>query len=251
MSICKISGKLTDWRRLPLNWPTGIFQVAEKMEKRTCALCPKDLNYTVVYSMQSTKYFTQSENVAAHEILWPSSALVECEDHDPVCDGRNFDVESVKINPEGKKVEKQFHGKRRATVGCGLKSCAKNHHFFCAKIGDAFPVNGAQGTYKLFSQHDSKPSTITQSTNHSRVKRKRGRKKHRSTSIPIDREQIRKTNEESRSHTDAFSKVPFLKKYKEAGLLNDLFEEILENLDVIQEKLMERRYEPSPMQCLV
>jgi hypothetical protein len=33
-------------------------------------------------------------------------------------------------------------------------------------------------------------------------------------------------------------KVPFLKKCKEAGLLNDLFEEILDKLHVIQERLM-------------
>lgn len=39
---------------------TGVFQVAEKMEKRTCALCPKDLECSVLY-------FARSENIAAHE----------------------------------------------------------------------------------------------------------------------------------------------------------------------------------------
>lgn len=37
---------------------------------------------------------------------------------------------------------------------------------------------------------------------------------------------------------DAIVKVPFLKKCKEAGLLNELFEGILEKLDSIQEKLL-------------
>lgn len=70
--------------------PTGVFQVAEKMEKRTCALCPKDIEYSVLY-------FAKSENIAAHEnCLLYSSALVESEDHDPHNQDRNFDVESVK-----------------------------------------------------------------------------------------------------------------------------------------------------------
>lgn len=37
---------------------------------------------------------------------------------------------------------------------------------------------------------------------------------------------------------DATAKVPFIKKCKEAGLLNELFEGILEKLDSIQEKLL-------------
>ncbi|XP_069856280.1 PHD finger protein 11 isoform X1 [Dipodomys merriami] len=224
---------------LPL--PTGVFQVAEKMEKRTCALCPKDLDYSVVY-------FAQSENIAAHEnCLLYSSALVECEDHDPVNDDRNFDVESVKKEIQrGRKLKCTLCGKRGATVGCDLKSCNKNYHFFCAKMDDAFPqANGAQGTYKLFChQHAPKPSTITPSANHSRVKRKRGRKKRLSTGIHVLPPETmnrfeRQMKEDSSSHTDTLSKVPFLKKCKEAGLLNDLFEEMLDKLHVIQEKLMD------------
>lgn len=38
----------------------GVFQVTEKMEKRNCALCPKDLECSVMY-------FARSENIAAHE----------------------------------------------------------------------------------------------------------------------------------------------------------------------------------------
>lgn len=36
---------------------------------------------------------------------------------------------------------------------------------------------------------------------------------------------------------DAIVKVPFLKKCKEAGLLNALFEEIVDKLHLIQERL--------------
>lgn len=38
---------------------------------------------------------------------------------------------------------------------------------------------------------------------------------------------------------DALVKVAFLKKCKEAGLLNDLFQEILDKLHLIQERLMD------------
>lgn len=38
---------------------------------------------------------------------------------------------------------------------------------------------------------------------------------------------------------DTIVKVAFLKKCKEAGLLNDLFEEILDKLHLIQERLMD------------
>lgn len=37
---------------------------------------------------------------------------------------------------------------------------------------------------------------------------------------------------------DAAVKIDFLKKCKEAGLLNDLFEELLDKLHLIQERLM-------------
>ncbi|KAK7808786.1 hypothetical protein U0070_010830 [Myodes glareolus] len=48
----------------------------------------------------------------------------------------------------------------------------------------------------------------------------------------------RRMTEEALDHKDSSVKVPFLKKCKEAGLLNELFEGILEKLDSIQEKLL-------------
>lgn len=44
---------------------------------------------------------------------------------------------------------------------------------------------------------------------------------------------------------DAIMKVAFLKKCKEAGLINDLFEEILQKLNLIQERLMEENISES------
>uniref|UniRef100_K9J0A1 Putative transcription factor tcf20 n=1 Tax=Desmodus rotundus TaxID=9430 RepID=K9J0A1_DESRO len=245
-------------------YPTGVFQVAEKMEKRTCALCPKDLECSVLY-------FARSENIAAHEnCLLYSSALVECEDHDPCNYDRSFDVEAVKKEIcRGRRLKCTFCGKRGATVGCDEKACAKNYHFFCAKNDHAVLHTGSEGIYKVFCQQHA-PSRETQSgllsvkplsgvfhphcnqkmtprqAHFSRVKRKRGKKKGLLTSIPVQlpepmilSQSTKQIKEEDGRNIDAVVKAAFLKKCKDAGLLNDLFEEILDKLHSIQERLMD------------
>ncbi|XP_015998603.2 PHD finger protein 11 isoform X4 [Rousettus aegyptiacus] len=251
-----------EWTEAPDEFPqpTGVFQVAEKLEKRTCALCPKDLECSVLY-------FARSENIAAHEnCLLYSSALVECEDHDPCNHDRNFDVEAVKkeIN-RGRRLKCTFCRKRGATVGCDEKSCSKNYHFFCAKNDRAVLQSGSEGIYKVFcQQHDPSrgtqyvkrlsdvfhphynQKTASKQAHFSRVKRKRRGMKSLSTGIPIQLSKpitlnrpIKQMPEEDGRHTDTIVKVAFLKKCKEAGLLNDLFEEILDKLHLIQERLMD------------
>nr|XP_019792161.1 histone-lysine N-methyltransferase SETDB2 isoform X4 [Tursiops truncatus] len=290
----------------------GVFQVAERLQKRICALCPKDLECSVLY-------FAQSENIAAHEnCLLYSSALVECEDHDPFNHDRNFDVESVKKEVKrGRKLKCTFCGKAGATVGCDLKSCLKNYHFFCAKSDHAvLQADGSKGTYRVLCQQHAdlqndllsvKPLSGVLHSHSSQltrpkhgVKSKRGRKKYLSTGNPVQDPNVeqytktaaavknatqcshviydrkrRATTQTSRDrfvkrvkrtesskepepvpspsgppermeldrkekdgrHTDAIVKVPFLKKCKEAGLLNALFEEIVDKLHLIHERL--------------
>ncbi|XP_055282098.1 PHD finger protein 11 isoform X2 [Moschus berezovskii] len=275
----------------------GVFQVAERLQKRICALCPKDLECSVLY-------FAQSENIAAHEnCLLYSSALVECEDHDPPNNDRNFDVESVKKEiKRGRKLKCTFCGKKGATVGCDLKSCFKNYHFFCAKNDHAvLQADGHTGSYKVFCQQHADPQNDLPSVKplsgvfHSHysektkprhayfsgVKRKRGRPKRLSTGnqdpniqrptkaaaavqnavqccpvtcdekkrapiqTTLDRffkrppERMALKKEKDGKHTDAIVKAAFLKKCKEAGLLDVLFEEILDKLHLIQERLMD------------
>ncbi|GAB1298961.1 PHD finger protein 11C [Apodemus speciosus] len=70
-------------------FPIGVCHLKEKMERRTCALCPEGHEWSQIY-------FAPSANIAAHEnCLLYSSGLVECEAHDPPNTARNFDVKSV------------------------------------------------------------------------------------------------------------------------------------------------------------
>ncbi|XP_054557258.1 histone-lysine N-methyltransferase SETDB2 isoform X4 [Talpa occidentalis] len=237
---CGASRPPVEGLRVSLPTPTGLFQVAEKMERRTCALCPKDLEYSVLY-------FAQSGNIAAHEnCLLYSSALVECEDHESHNGDRSFDVESVKKEIyRGRKLTCRFCRQKGATVGCEVKSCSKSYHFFCAKSDHAvLQTDGSRGIYKVFCQQHA-PKGGFQNDNFSGVKRKK-MKKCLSTDICVQTpaemtvnrflKQLRKMDG---THTDAVMKVSFLKKCKEAGLLNDLFEAILDKLHSIHERLMD------------
>ncbi|XP_059129528.1 histone-lysine N-methyltransferase SETDB2 isoform X2 [Peromyscus eremicus] len=220
--------------------PSGVCQVTEKMEKRTCALCPKGHDWSVIY-------FAPSENIAAHEnCLLYSSALVECEAHDNLNKSRNFAVKSVKKEIwRGRRLRCTFCTKGGATVGCDLPSCSKNYHFFCAKEDNAvLQVDGVEGTYKLFCrQHAPELPGTSQSAESPSLQKGKGKKKCLPSGSPEQPPKKlgrfkRRMREEPRSHRDATAKVPFLKKCKEAGLLNELFEGILEKLDSIQGKLL-------------
>ncbi|XP_016060945.1 PREDICTED: histone-lysine N-methyltransferase SETDB2 isoform X4 [Miniopterus natalensis] len=233
------------------------------MERRTCALCPKNLECSVLYC-------AQSEDIAAHEnCLLYSSALVECENDDPKHCYRSFDVEAVKKEIfRGRRLKCRFCGERGATVGCDEKTCAKSYHFFCAKNDHAVLTTGVGGIYKVFCQqhapsretesdlpsakslsHVSHPhcsqKTTPKQAHFSGMKRKRRKKGHStSSSVQIPESMtlnrpIKQMEEENGRHTDSIAKIAFLKKCKEAGLLNDLFEEIVHKLHLIQERLMD------------
>uniref|UniRef100_A0A8D1A9X5 PHD finger protein 11 n=1 Tax=Sus scrofa TaxID=9823 RepID=A0A8D1A9X5_PIG len=203
----------------------GVFHVAEKLQKRTCALCPEDLDYSVLY-------FSQSEDLAAHEnCLLYSSGLVECESDNPSDHERNFDVESVKKEiKRGRKLKCTFCGKKGATVGCDLKSCLKNYHFFCAKKDHAvLQTDKLQGTYRVFCTHHAG----TQKAGPENGPRKRGRKRLSSTGNHAQPSESMALN-----RPDVLLKVAFLKQCKEAGLLDALFQEILDKFAWIQHRLM-------------
>ncbi|XP_006837761.1 PREDICTED: PHD finger protein 11 [Chrysochloris asiatica] len=211
-----------------------------KLEKRTCAFCPKGRDYGILY-------FAQAENITAHEnCLLYSSALVECEDQDSPNTDRNFDVESVKKEIQrGRKLKCTVCKERGATVGCDRKQCAKTYHYFCAKNDHALlHTDVSKGIYKVFcKEHAPKLPVITENGKFSGMKRKREKKKCLTTDIQQPdamtcNKLITHMKEEPGRHSDVVLKASFLKKCKEAGLLNDLFEEILDKLHLIQERLM-------------
>ncbi|XP_036599803.1 histone-lysine N-methyltransferase SETDB2 [Trichosurus vulpecula] len=172
--------------------PAGIFQ--QRMVKITCDLCPQDDERGVLYVSQDL------ELVAHQNCLLYSSGLVESEgDHACLNDDRHFDVEPVKeeIN-RGKRLKCSYCLKKGATVGCDVKKCSKNYHFFCARQDQAtMQADEHGGTYKVFCQ------------------------KHT----------LGKSNR-------VFStKVDMLKKMKNCGLIEYLFESLLEDLDGIHFKI--------------
>ncbi|XP_021037032.1 PHD finger protein 11 [Mus caroli] len=176
----------------------GDCPIIEKMEKRTCALCPKGHEWSQIY-------FSPSANIAAHEnCLLYSSGLVECEAPDLPNTVRNFDVKSVKKEiRRGRRLKCSFCNNKGATVGCDVQSCTKNYHLSCAMEDHAIlQVDEDHGTYKVFCQkHTPEGQEPTQ--------------------------------------LDAAVKAPFLKKCQEAGLLTELFEHILENMDSIHGRLVD------------
>ncbi|XP_028726226.1 PHD finger protein 11 isoform X1 [Peromyscus leucopus] len=217
--------------------PSGVCQVTEKMEKRTCAFCPKGEEWSVMY-------FAPSENIAAHEnCLLYSSALVECEAHDNLNKSRNFAVKSVKKEIwRGRRLKCTQCTKGGATVGCDLPTCSQNYHFSCAKkVNAVLQVDEVEGTYKLFCQkHAPELPGTSQSAESPSLQKRTAKKKRLPSGSPEQspKKFKRRMRKEPGSHRDATAKVPFLKKCKEAGLLTELFEGILEKLDSIQGKLL-------------
>ncbi|XP_076787039.1 PHD finger protein 11-like isoform X2 [Arvicanthis niloticus] len=236
-----------DWRSdqghkmlVCFKWMSFIGEVIEKMEQRTCALCPEGHDWSVIY-------FEPSGNVAAHEnCLLYSSGLVECEIHDPPNTARNFDVKSVKKEIwRGRRLKCSLCNNKGATMGCDLRSCTKKYHLLCAKEAHAvLQVDGDHGTYKVFCPEHPPQEETTESADSPSMKR-RGRKKRLSSGPPTQPKKMklssskRHVTEEPHGHTDAAVKAPFLKKCQEAGLLTELFEQILEKMDLIHGRFMD------------
>ncbi|XP_031216689.1 PHD finger protein 11-like isoform X2 [Mastomys coucha] len=214
---------------------TGVCQVTEKMEQRTCALCPEGHDWSVIY-------FVQSANIAVHEnCLLYSSGLVECEANDPRNIAGNFDVSSVLERLwRGSSILCSFCNNKGAIVRCGETSCAKNYHLLCAKEDHALLQVGVTRTYKVFcAEHPPQQEETTESADSPSIKKRRGRKKRLSSDPPTEPKPVkfmrskRHVTGEPFCHRDAAVKAPFLKKCQEAGLLNELFEQILEKMDSI------------------
>ncbi|XP_052561621.1 histone-lysine N-methyltransferase SETDB2 [Tympanuchus pallidicinctus] len=227
---CGLEGKTTN---LPV---PGALQAMAKMVRRTCAFCSEG-------EAASIMYVAKEQNIAAHQsCLLFSSGFVESEEYNPENLDLRFDVESV-LNEfkRGKRLVCNFCRKKGATVGCEERACRRSYHYFCALCDDAATeTDEVNGVYRVFcSKHD--PGNRT---NHYDAANKR--KRHASkSSTTTEQMRAEETAEENRlrilrrKSSRHKVRIDFLRKCKQAGLLDDIFEEMLDTLHLAQEKLMD------------
>ncbi|XP_009997373.1 PREDICTED: PHD finger protein 11 [Chaetura pelagica] len=207
-----------------------------KMVKITCAFCPEG-------EAGSVMYIAKEENIAAHQdCLLFSSGFVEAEDYNPENLDVRFDVASVlKELRRGKRLVCNFCRKKGATVGCEERACRRSYHYFCALCDDAaVETDGANGVYRVFcTKHDP-----DNRTNHYDAASKRRRRALKSPTIAQQMSTEETAEENSlrilkRKNNRHKVQIDFVRKCKQAGLLDDIFEEMLDTLHLAQEKLMD------------
>ncbi|EMP23938.1 PHD finger protein 11 [Chelonia mydas] len=203
-----------------LNWALGLmvwlgwgafrgdFHIMEKMVKRKCAFCPADEECAIMY-------IAEKQNLAVHQnCLLYSSGFVESEEHNPENQDTRFDVASVQSEiRRGKRLMCNFCRKKGATVGCEIKTCRRSYHYFCALCDDAaLETDGGQGIYRSYPAPwgSFQPASM-------RAFPERGNSPYFSFLARID----------------------FLRKCKQAGLLDGIFKEMLDTLHLAKEKLMD------------
>ncbi|NXV69331.1 PHF11 protein, partial [Molothrus ater] len=186
----------------------GAFWIMAKMVRTTCAFCSEG-------EAGSVMYIATERNIAAHQdCLLFSSGFVESEDQNPENLEIRFDVSSVlKELRRGKRLVCNFCRKKGATVGCEERACRRSYHFFCALCDDAaVETDEVNGVYRYLTQC---PPTATASLGGSA----------RGTSLEC--------------FCVLTVQIDFVRKCKQAGLLDDIFEEMLDTLHLAQEKLMD------------
>ncbi|XP_060087967.1 PHD finger protein 11 isoform X3 [Heteronotia binoei] len=209
-----------------------------KMLRRQCAFCPEDEECSIMY-------VAEGQNLAVHQdCLLYSSGFVESEEHNPENLDIRFDVSSV-VNElkRGRRLMCNFCRKKGATVGCEVKHCRRSYHYFCALCDDAaIETDEVQGIYRVFCPNhdpDRKANLYDEDTKREKspitVQSSSARKKmSEKEKIAEDSLQaLRKKQERQKV------RVEFLRKCKRAGLLDEIFEEMLDTLHLAQEKLMD------------
>ncbi|NXY76805.1 PHF11 protein, partial [Glareola pratincola] len=189
----------------------GVFQIMAKMVRRTCAFCSEG-------EAGSVMYIAKERNIAAHQdCLLFSSGFVESEEYNPENLDIRFDVASVlKELKRGKRLVCNFCRKKGATVGCEERACRRSYHYFCALCDDAaIETDEVKGVYRYLTKYFLiivKVLVVLWS----------GSLHYKSVWFCV-----------------LTVRIDFLRKCKQAGLLDDIFEEMLDTLHLAQEKLMD------------
>ncbi|NWX39138.1 PHF11 protein, partial [Steatornis caripensis] len=206
----------------------GVIWMMEKMVRRTCAFCSEG-------EAGSVMYIAKEQNIAAHQdCLLFSSGFVESEEYNPDNLDIRFDVASVlKELKRGKRLVCNFCRKKGATVGCEERACRRSYHYFCALCDDAaIETDEVNGVYRYLTKYFL--------TNYCQGFGGGVRKRY----LKI-RWFLRFFKKEICSpllkvwFCVLTVRIDFLRKCKQAGLLDDIFEEMLDTLHLAQEKLMD------------
>ncbi|NWZ44195.1 PHF11 protein, partial [Brachypodius atriceps] len=218
----------------------GASWIMAKMVRRTCAFCSEG-------EAGSVMYIATERDIAAHQdCLLFSSGFVESEDHNPENLGIRFDVSSVlKELRRGKRLVCNFCRKKGATVGCEERACRRSYHFFCALCDDAaVETDQANGVYRYQAARVS-PGCHCQQEGPQWVGLKGLLGRERSSPLlkwclilclqTVGEMFHRKTS----LQLEGIFRIDFVRKCKQAGLLDDIFEEMLDTLHLAQEKLMD------------
>ncbi|KFQ77206.1 PHD finger protein 11, partial [Phaethon lepturus] len=209
----------------------GVFRIMAKMVRRTCAFCSEG-------EAGSVMYIAKERNIAAHQdCLLFSSGFVESEEYNPDNLDIRFDVASVlKELKRGKRLVCNFCRKKGATVGCEERACRRSYHYFCALCDDAaIETDEVNGVYRYLTKYFLTHCQGFEINTNTANKKLRGyRIFHCGRScLPLCNFCIRVW------FCVSTVRIDFLRKCKQAGLLDDIFEEMLDTLHLAQEKLMD------------
>ncbi|NXD87416.1 PHF11 protein, partial [Halcyon senegalensis] len=216
----------------------GVFRIMAKMVRRTCAFCSEG-------EAGSVMYIAKERNIAAHQdCLLFSSGFVESEEYNPDNLDIRFDVASVlKELKRGKRLMCNFCRKKGATVGCEERACRRSYHYFCALCDDAaIETDEVNGVYRYLTKYFltnyvvQRTEILKSKTNHLLSYAREYQEALGTGRLdPLCRSLLSK----SMWFCVSTVRIDFLRKCKQAGLLDDIFEEMLDTLHLAQEKLMD------------
>ncbi|NWU10165.1 PHF11 protein, partial [Cephalopterus ornatus] len=212
----------------------GAFWIMAKMVRRTCAFCSEG-------AAGSVMYIAKERDIAAHQdCLLFSSGFVESEEYNPENLDIRFDVASVlKELRRGKRLVCNFCRKKGATVGCEERACRRSYHYFCALCDDAaIETDQVKGVYRYL------PKCFL--TKHCQRFlwwcREERLKNHVGFEVFLEKEVVPcffRIWEPPVCFCVLTVQIDLVRKCKQAGLLDDIFEEMLDTLHLAQEKLMD------------
>ncbi|XP_029139239.1 PHD finger protein 11 [Protobothrops mucrosquamatus] len=205
-----------------------------KMVRRKCAFCRDDEESAIMY-------IAEGQNLAVHQnCLLFSSGFVESEEQKPGDLDKRFDVASVMSEiKRGRKLRCKFCHTKGATIGCEIQTCRKSYHYLCAFCDAASVKYEEPGLYRVFCQKHIPVEGRSFNDENSKKEMLLTPTESSSTTTKMNDETVGEENMEvlSEKHDQHKERIEFLKKCKQAGILAEIFEKMLNTLHLAQEKL--------------